>query len=202
MEAWFPNAKGGQTIAETIFGDYNPGRKLLITFPKSLGQIEFNFPYNPGFQSGQSTFDPNGYGKTQVVCALYHFGFGLSYTTFEYSNLSVSPKEQYAQGNIEISVYIKNVGNRKGDKIVQQYIKYKVSSLISYVMQLRGFNRISLEPGETKTVRYNLKPNDLQIFDKNMNWTFEPGEFEVLLVSSSKDIRLKKQFFIIEIIKQ
>ena len=202
LEAWFPNAKGGQAIAETIFGDYNPGGKLPITFPKSLGQIELNFPYKPGSQSGQSTSGPNGYGKTQVVGALYPFGFGLSYTTFEYSNLSVSPKEQYAQGNIEVSVDIKNVGDRKGDEVVQLYIKDKVSSVISYVMQLRGFDRISLEPGETKTVRFKIKPDDLQILDKNMNWTVEPGEFEVLLGSSSKDIRLKKQFLIKEIIKQ
>lgn len=201
LEAWFPNAKGGQAIAETIFGDYNPGGKLPITFPKSLGQIQLNFPYKPGSQSGQSTSGPNGYGKTQVVGALYPFGYGLSYTDFEYSNLSVSPKEQYAQGNIEVSVDIKNVGDYKGDEVVQLYLKDKVSSVISYVMQLRGFDRISLEPGETKTVHFNIKPDDLQILDKNMNWTVEPGDFEVLVGSSSKDIRLKEKFVIKEIIQ-
>ncbi|WP_321290473.1 glycoside hydrolase family 3 N-terminal domain-containing protein [uncultured Sunxiuqinia sp.] len=201
LEAWFPNAKGGQAIAETIFGDYNPGGKLPITFPKSLGQIQLNFPYKPGSQSGQSTSGPNGYGNTQVVGALYPFGYGLSYTDFEYSNLSVSPKEQYAQGNIELSVDIKNVGDREGDEVVQLYVKDKVSSVISYVMQLRGFDRISLEPGETKTVYFSIKPDDLQILDKNMNWTVEPGEFEVLLGSSSKDIRLKEKFVIKEIIQ-
>ncbi len=201
LEAWFPNAKGGQAIAETIFGDYNPGGKLPITFPKSLGQIQLNFPYKPGSQSGQSTSGPNGYGNTQVVGALYPFGYGLSYTNFEYSNLSVSPKEQYAQGNIELSVDIKNVGDREGDEVVQLYVKDKVSSVISYVMQLRGFDRISLEPGETKTVYFSIKPDDLQILDKNMNWTVEPGEFEVLLGSSSKDIRLKEKFVIKEIIQ-
>ncbi len=201
LEAWFPNAKGGQAIAETIFGDYNPGGKLPITFPKSLGQIQLNFPYKPGSQSGQSTSGPNGYGNTQVVGALYPFGYGLSYTNFEYSNLSVSPKEQYAQGNIEVSVDIKNVGECKGDEVVQLYVKDKVSSVISYVMQLRGFDRISLEPGETKTVHFNIKPDDLQILDKNMNWTVEPGDFEVLVGSSSKDIRLKEKFVIKEIVQ-
>ena len=201
LEAWFPNAKGGQAIAETIFGDYNPGGKLPITFPKSLGQIQLNFPYKPGSQSGQSTSGPNGYGNTQVVGALYPFGYGLSYTDFEYSNLSVSPKEQYAQGNIEVSVDIKNVGDREGDEVVQLYVKDKVSSVISYVMQLRGFDRISLEPGETKTVHFNIKPDDLQILDKNMNWTVEPGDFEVLVGSSSKDIRLKEKFVIKEIVQ-
>ena len=201
LEAWFPNAKGGQAIAETIFGDYNPGGKLPITFPKSLGQIQLNFPYKPGSQSGQSTSGPNGYGNTQVVGALYPFGYGLSYTNFEYSNLSVSPKEQYAQGNVEVSVDIKNVGDREGDEVVQLYVKDKVSSVISYVMQLRGFDRISLEPGETKTVHFNIKPDDLQILDKNMNWTVEPGDFEVLVGSSSKDIRLKEKFVIKEIVQ-
>ena len=201
LEAWFPNAKGGQAIAETIFGDYNPGGKLPITFPKSLGQIQLNFPYKPGSQSGQSTSGPNGYGNTQVVGALYPFGYGLSYTDFEYSNLSVSPKEQYAQGNIEVSVDIKNVGDREGDEVVQLYVKDKVSSVISYVMQLRGFDRIALEPGETKTVHFNIKPDDLQILDKNMNWTVEPGDFEVLVGSSSKDIRLKEKFVIKEIVQ-
>ncbi len=201
LEAWFPNAKGGQAIAETIFGDYNPGGKLPITFPKSLGQIQLNFPYKPGSQSGQSTSGPNGYGNTQVVGALYPFGYGLSYTDFEYSNLSVSPKEQYAQGNIKVSVDIKNVGDREGDEVVQLYVKDKVSSVISYVMQLRGFDRISLEPGETKTVHFNIKPDDLQILDKNMNWTVEPGDFEVLVGSSSKDIRLKEKFVIKEIVQ-
>ena len=201
LEAWFPNAKGGQAIAETIFGDYNPGGKLPITFPKSLGQIQLNFPYKPGSQSGQSTSGPNGYGNTQVVGALYPFGYGLSYTDFEYSNLSVSPKEQYAQGNIEVSVDIKNIGDCKGDEVVQLYVKDKVSSVISYVMQLRGFDRISLEPGETKTVHFNIKPDDLQILDKNMNWTVEPGDFEVLVGSSSKDIRLKEKFVIKEIVQ-
>ena len=201
LEVWFPNAKGGQAIAETIFGDYNPGGKLPITFPKSLGQIQLNFPYKPGSQSGQSTSGPNGYGNTQVVGALYPFGYGLSYTDFEYSNLSVSPKEQYAQGNVEVSVDIKNVGDREGDEVVQLYVKDKVSSVISYVMQLRGFDRISLEPGETKTVHFNIKPDDLQILDKNMNWTVEPGDFEVLVGSSSKDIRLKEKFVIKEIVQ-
>ena len=201
LEAWFPNNKGGQAIAETLFGEYNPGGKLPITFPKTLGQIELNFPHKPGSQSGQSTSGPNGYGKTQVVGALYPFGYGLSYTTFEYSNLTVSPKEQYAQGNIEVLVDIKNVGDRKGDEVVQLYIKDKVSSVISYVMQLRGFDRVSLEPGETKTVHFSIKPDDLQILDKDMNWTVEPGKFEVLLGSSSEDIRLKEQFIIKNILQ-
>ena len=194
LEAWFPNAKGGQAIAETLFGDNNPGGKLPITFPKNVGQIEFNFPFKPGSQAGQPRVGPNGYGKTAVVGALYPFGYGLSYTSFEYTNLSVTPKEQFPQGNIEISVEVQNTGKVKGDEVVQLYLKDEVSSVITYESQLRGFQRISLEPGEKKAVHFTLKPEDLQLLDKNMNWTVEPGKFDVLIGSSSQDIRLKEQF--------
>ena len=194
LEAWFPNAKGGQAIAETLFGDNNPGGKLPITFPKSVGQIEFNFPFKPGSQAGQSRVGPNGYGKTAVVGALYPFGYGLSYTTFGYSNLTVTPRRQFAQGNIDVTVDVENTGKLKGDEVVQLYLKDEVSSVITYESQLRGFQRVSLNPGEKKTVRFTLRPEDLRLLDKNMNWTVEPGRFDVLIGSSSTDIRLKEQF--------
>ncbi len=194
LEAWFPNAKGGRAIAETIFGDNNPGGKLPVTFPKSVGQIEFNFPFKPGSQAGQPGTGPNGYGKTAVNGALYPFGYGLSYTTFEYSNLIVTPREQFARGNIGVTVDVQNTGSRKGDEVVQLYVKDEVSSVITYETQLRGFQRVSLEPGEKKSVHFTLKPEDLQLLDRNMNWTVEPGKFDVLIGSSSQDIRLKEQF--------
>lgn len=194
LEAWFPNAKGGRAIAETIFGDYNPGGKLSVTFPKSTGQIELNFPFKPGSHAGQPTKGPNGYGNTSVIGALYPFGYGLSYTTFEYGNLTVSPTNGETQEQIKISVDITNIGDRKGDEVVQLYVKDKVSSVTVYETQLRGFERITLEPGQTKTVHFTLKPEDLQLLDKNMNWTVEPGEFEVLIGASSEDIRQVESF--------
>ncbi|MEI8087898.1 MAG: glycoside hydrolase family 3 C-terminal domain-containing protein, partial [Paludibacter sp.] len=194
LEAWFPNALGGQAIAETIFGDYNPGGKLSVTFPKSLGQIELNFPFKPGSHAGQPSQGPNGYGNTSVNGALYPFGYGLSYTTFKYSNLVVNPTKQKTNGNINVSVDVTNTGNRKGDEVVQLYVKDLVSSVTVYESQLRGFERVSLNPNETKTVHFVLKPSDLELLDKDMKWVVEPGKFEVLIGASSEDIKLKGEF--------
>ncbi|MEO6522486.1 MAG: glycoside hydrolase family 3 N-terminal domain-containing protein [Mucilaginibacter sp.] len=197
IEAWFPNTAGGQAIAESIFGDYNPGGKLSITFPKSTGQIEYNFPFKPSSQAGQPSAGPNGYGKTSVNGPLYPFGYGLSYTTFQYNNLTILTKDIHVKSDIDITVDIKNVGKCKGDDVVQLYIKDKESSVITYESQLRGFERITLKPGETKTVRFTLHPDDLSLLDKNMNWVVEPGEFELRIGSSSEDIKLKKDFIVV-----
>jgi beta-glucosidase len=196
INAGFPGPSGGKAIAEALFGDYNPGGKLTMTYPKSIGQIEFNFPFKPGSQADQPTEGPNGYGKTSVNGALYPFGYGLSYTTFQYSNLVVTPEKQASQGNIEVSVDVTNSGKVKGDEVVQLYIKDVLSSVITYESQLRGFERINLQPGEKKTVKFTIHPSDLELLDKNMNWTVEPGKFEVWIGSSSTDIRLKKPFYI------
>lgn len=196
LEAWFPGPSSGKIIAETLFGEYNPGGKLSITFPKSIGQIETNFPFKPGANAGQPENGNNGYGKTRVVGMLYPFGYGLSYTSFEYSNLTISHQRQNQQGNILVSVDIKNTGKYAGDEIVQLYIKDKVSSVTTYESQLRGFERIPLESGEKKMVQFVIQPDDLAILDKDMNWTVEPGDFQILIGSSSEDIRLKKDFVI------
>jgi beta-glucosidase len=196
INAGFPGPSGGKAIAEALFGDYNPGGKLSMTYPKTIGQIEFNFPFKPGSQADQPTEGPNGYGKTSVNGALYPFGYGLSYTTFQYSDLVVTPEKQAQQGNIEVLVDVTNSGKVKGDDVVQLYMKDVLSSVITYDTQLRGFERITLQPGEKKTVKFTLHPSDLELLDKNMNWTVEPGKFEVLIGSSSVDIHLRKAFYI------
>lgn len=196
LEAWFPGATGGKAIAESIFGDYNPGGKLAVTFPKTTGQLELNFPYKPGSHAGQPGDGPNGYGKTAVNGPLYPFGHGLSYTSFTYSNLSVTPDSLRAQASVTVTVDITNSGKLKGDEVVQLYLKDRISSVTQYETQLRGFERIHLQPGETRKVRFQLNPDDLALLDKNMNWTVEPGEFEVQIGSSSTDIRLKKTFIV------
>jgi beta-glucosidase len=198
IEAWFPGIDGGTAIAETMFGDYNPGGKLPVTFPKTVGQIELNFPFKPGSHAGQPGDGPNGFGKTNVYGPLYPFGFGLSYTSFAYSNLVVSPGKQTAKGNIAVSVDITNTGKYKGDEVVQLYLKDEVSSVTVYESQLRGFERVSLDTGETKTVKFILKPGDLELLDKKMKRVVEPGTFEIWMGSSSEDIRLKKKFTITE----
>ncbi|WEK20044.1 MAG: glycoside hydrolase family 3 N-terminal domain-containing protein [Candidatus Pedobacter colombiensis] len=198
LQAGFPGPSAGKVVAETLFGENNPGGKLTMTYPKSIGQIELNFPFKPGSQAGQGkNDDPNGNGKTRVLGALYPFGYGLSYTTFEFNNLQLSQNEIHHQADIQISVDVKNTGARKGDEVVQLYLKDVVSSVTTYESVLRGFERVSLAPGETKTVKFVLHPDDLALLDKNMNWTVEPGKFRVMIGNSSEDIRLKKEFTVI-----
>jgi beta-glucosidase len=192
LEAWFPGPESGRVIAETLFGDNNPGGKLSITFPKTVGQIEFNFPFKPASQAGQG--GKNSWGNTSVNGALYPFGYGLTYTTFDYSNLQVSPEKEKRQGDIKVTVDITNTGKLKGDNVVELYLKQELSDVTVYDYDLRGFERISLEPGEKKTVEFTLHPDDLAILDKNMNWTVEPGKFQVMIGASSEDIKLKKEF--------
>lgn len=193
LEAGFPGPSGGRAISEVLFGDYNPGGKLSITWPKTVGQIEYNFPFKPGSQASQSiTPDPNGSGKTRVNGPLYPFGFGLSYTTFEYSNLVVNPETQSANGDIGVSFDIKNTGKVKGDAVTQLYIKDLVSSVTTYDSELRGFERVTLQPGEKKNIQFTLHPEALALLDKNMKWTVEPGQFKVMIGNSSVDIKLSK----------
>lgn len=196
LEAWFPGQLGGEAIAKTLFGDYNPGGRLPVTFPKSTGQIELNFPFKPGSQDGQYFSGPNGSGNTRVNGPLYPFGHGLSYTTFSYSNLAIHQETSHSQSPVTITADITNTGHRAGDEVVQLYVRDKVSSVITYESVLRGFERISLQPGETRTVTFTLLPEDLQILDRHMLWTVEPGEFEVRIGASSTDIRLKDTFLI------
>lgn len=186
LETWFPGGHGGTAIADVLFGDYNPNGKLTSTFPKSVGQIPFNFPSKPNAQwEGE---------KSRVNGALYYFGHGLSYTTFQYSNLKITPEKQNASGNVTVSFDVKNTGAREGVEIAQLYTRDVVSSVITYEKNLRGFERVNLKPNETKTVTFSLKPEDLEMLDINMHWIVESGMFKVMVGSSSEDIRLNGEF--------
>lgn len=185
LHAWFPGEFCGQAVAEALFGDYNPGGRLAVTFPKSVGQIPFAFPFKPGSDESSST---------SVYGVLYPFGHGLSYTTFSYGDLKISPLRQGVQGDINISCKIKNTGKIKGDEVVQLYLQDEVSSVTTYTKVLRGFERISLEAGEEQMVHFRLRPQDLGLWDKNMNFRVEPGKFKVMIGSSSTDIRLHGRF--------
>ena len=160
--------------------------------PKTVGQIELNFPFKPGSHGGQPAYGPNGTGNTRVLGELYPFGYGLSYTTFEYSHLEVTPLRQSTQGIYTVTCRITNTGSCAGDEVVQLYVRDKVGSVIPYDSVLRGFERISLQPGETKQVTFRITPEDLQLLDSHMQWTVEPGEFEFLVGASSQDIRLRQ----------
>ena len=199
LEAWFPNNLGGRAVAEALFGAYNPGGHLSITFPKSIGQIPYCFPFKKGSHGAQPAKGPNGGGKTRVLGALYPFGYGLSYTTFDYADLQIrelpgaatDPLTGASGPQFEVSCTVTNTGSRAGDEVVQLYIRDCLSSVVAYDSVLRGFERISLEPGQSRTVRFTLGPSAMQLLDKEMKWVVEPGDFEVRVGSSSEDIRLR-----------
>lgn len=187
LEAWWPGFRGTRAVARTLFGEYNPGGKLTVTFPKTVGQVELSFPFKPGSHGGQPQWSVNGGGVTRNVGVLYPFGHGLSYTTFGYGDLSVAPD---GEGWL-VRCRVTNTGSRAGDEVPQLYVRDLVSSVTTYDSVLRGFERIHLEPGESRAVEFRLRPDDLELLDKKMEWVLEPGDFEIMVGSSSEDIRLK-----------
>ncbi len=191
IEAWFPGAKAGEAVAKAIFGDYNPGGKLPITFPKTVGQVPLNFPYMPASQS----YTPDDRkARARVTGPLYPFGYGLSYTEFKFSDLQIVPAKQNTGGNVMVSVTVQNTGKRKGDEVVQLYIHEQITPVIVPVSELRGFKRITLEPGQSEKVQFELTPHDFQILNKQMEWEVVPGKIDVMIGSSSVDIKLKGEF--------
>jgi beta-glucosidase len=189
LETWHPAYTGGRIIARTLFGEYNPGGKLPVTFPKSVGQIEYNFPFKPGSHGLQGRSGPNGSGHSRVTGALYPFGYGLSYTTFAYSDLQVIPR---GEGRYTVRCRIANTGSREGDEVVQLYIQDKYSSVIAYDSVLRGFERVTIPAGESREATFELSPEDFQLLNGGMQWVVEPGEFEIRIGASSEDIRLRE----------
>jgi beta-glucosidase len=186
VEAWMCGEQGGNAVADVLFGDYNPGGKLPVSIPRTIGQFPFYYNHS-ATKEGAKYID-------MPATPLYEFGFGLSYTTFELSNLSILPKEINNEGEVEITLEVKNTGKVKGDEVVQLYINDIVSTTSKPVKELKGYERVSLEPGEKKTVKLKLLPEDLSLFDRDMNFVVEPGTFEVMVGSSSNDIKLKGEF--------
>lgn len=185
LHAWFPGEFMGDAIAKVLFGDYNPGGKLAVTFPRSVGQVPFAFPFKPGSDTK---------GSVRVSGALYPFGYGLSYTTFAYSDLNIENPVIGTQGSVRLSCKVKNTGDVAGDEIVQLYLRDEVSSVTTYVKVLRGFERIHLLPGEEKQIEFILTPQDLGLWNKDNHFVVEPGRFTVMVGASSEDIRLKGEF--------
>ena len=189
LEAWYPGSKGGIAIADVLFGDYNPGGKLTVTFPKTVGQIPFNFPAKPASQvDGGKNPGPDG-NMSRVNGALYPFGYGLSYTTFEYSDIQISPKVITPNETATVTLKVTNTGDMAGDEVVQLYTRDVLSSVTTYEKNLAGFERVHLQPGETKEVRFIIDRKHLELLDADMKWVVEPGEFVVMAGSSSEDIR-------------
>jgi beta-glucosidase len=179
LDAWYPGEEGPTAIAETLFGDNNPGGKLPMTFPKTVGQCPLYYNYEP---SGR------GYGYVDNPGdPLFPFGHGLSYTTFAYSNLVIAPGS--SKGSFVASVDVKNSGSVAGDEVVQLYLHQQVSSMLVPFKSLKGFKRISLAPGETKMVAFPIGFKELSMYNRAMKRVVEPGKFDVMIGSSSADIR-------------
>ena len=192
--AWHGGEKVGQAITETLFGDYNPGGKLPLTFPKGSGQIPLAIPHRNGAWGGQSKgHDPNGWGTSRVQGPLFHLGHGLSYTTFDYGALTITPENPTADDEITLTCDVTNTGKRDGDNVVQLYIKDEVGSVAPFSKMLRGFERVPLKAGETKTVTFKINPKrDLKMLDLNNNWIVEAGTFTASIAESSSDEAVKQ----------
>jgi len=193
--AWHGGEKVGQAIAETLFGANNPAGKLPITFPKSVGQIPLATPSRNGAHGGQSKgHDPNGWGTSRVRGPLYPLGHGLSYTKFDYKNLKITPAAPTAEDKITITCDVTNAGDRDSDNVVQLYIRDVVGTITPFTKMLRGFERVAIAAGETKTVTFELNPLlDLKTMGPEHTWIVEPGVFEVMIAESSSDEAVKQQ---------
>ena len=184
LQAWYPGQEGGTAIAEVLFGECCPGGKLPFTWPRHVGQLPLYYNYKP---SGR------GYDYVDMPgTPLFPFGHGLSYTEFRYDDLRIEVDE--ARGLVRVSVDVENVGSVEGDEVVQLYLRDVVSSVARPLKELRGFKRVTLKPGERTTVTFELTPDDLAFFDAEMRRVVEPGDFEVMVGSSSEDIRLRGTF--------
>lgn len=183
LEGFYLGEETGTAAADVLFGDYNPGGKLPVSFPRSVGQLPIYYNYKPTARRGYlfSTTEP-----------LYHFGHGLSYTTFAYSDLKLEKSKIKANEATIVTVDVKNTGNRKGDEVAQMYIRDEVSSVTRPVKELKGFQRITLNPGETKTVTFELTTANLQFYDREMKRVVEPGMFTIMVGGNSKDLMSQK----------
>ncbi|WP_233530566.1 beta-xylosidase [Gelidibacter salicanalis] len=186
LETWYLGMNSGEAIAETLFGDNNPGGKLTVSFPRSVGQIPVTYLERPDFVgSGKGQY------KFSDKSPLFPFGFGLSYTRFEYSNLKLLNASIAIDGKTIVSVDIKNTGAVVGDEVVQMYVRDDFASVGRYNKMLKGFDRITLKPGETKTVSFELNSDNLSLYDKDMQKVVEPGDFTISVGSSSLEKDLK-----------
>jgi beta-glucosidase len=187
LETWYLGMRSGEAIADALFGDVNPGGKLTVSFPRSVGQIPVTYLERPDFiGSGKGLY------RFSDKTPLFSFGFGLSYTTFEYGTPVLSENKIEADGKSIFSVDIKNTGNRVGDEVVQMYVRDNYASVGRYNMMLKGFKRITLNPGETKTVSFELNSDNLSLLDKDLKKVVEPGDFTIYVGSSSREQDLKK----------
>ncbi|MND67834.1 Periplasmic beta-glucosidase precursor [compost metagenome] len=183
IDAWYPGEEGGNALADVLFGDYNPAGRLPITFPIAEGQLPLVYNHKP---TGRTDDYVNLTGQP-----LFPFGFGLSYTKFEYTNLKFDKKQIAKNESTVVHCTVKNTGTRAGEEVVQLYVRDLLASVARPMKELKGFQRISLKPGEEKEVVFPITPDLLKMLNEQMKWVVEPGEFRIMIGASSKDIRLR-----------
>jgi beta-glucosidase len=182
LEAWIPGEKGGEAVADILFGDYNPDGKLAITIPRHVGQLPVYYNYKSSKAAGHYVDMP--------ATPLYDFGYGLSYTDFAYENLVITPAVTGIAGNVTVNATIRNIGKTPGAEVVQLYLRDKITSVVTADKQLKAFTKVFLNPGEEKTVSFTLTEKEFSLLDASMHWKAEPGEFDVMIGSSSSNILL------------
>ncbi len=193
LYAWFPGAQGGNAVADVLFGDYNPSGKLPMTFPRSVGQIPISYQQ---YRTGRPVVNAaNVTYRSAYIDApntpRYAFGHGLSYTTFAYGDLAVARPVMGQGDKVEVSFTLANTGRRAGEEVAQLYIRDRVSSVVRPLMELKGFRKLKLAPGERRTVRFVVDRDTLAFHDSKLRWVAEPGEFDLMIGAASDDIRLR-----------
>ena len=179
LEGWYLGQEGGNAVADVLFGHYNPGGKLPLSVPRSVGQLPIFYNHKPTARRGYIDAEKE---------PLYPFGWGLSYTIFKYDNLSLSPDKIEPLTKTKVTVDVTNTGDLKGDEVVQLYIRDEVSSITRPVKELKGFKRVSIDPGETKTVEFTLGPEELSFLNRDMQRVVEPGTFKIMAGGNSVDL--------------
>lgn len=196
LEAWYPGEKGGTAIANILFGKVNPSGRLAVSIPQSTGHIPVFYNMvnsNKGFYHNPGSVGKPGQDYVfSSTAPLFPFGFGLSYTKFDYSNLKVSATQFAANQKVQVSVDVKNTGAVAGKEVVQMYLANKVNSVSTPIMALKGFDKIALQPGETKTVKFIVDKDDIAIWNAQMKHVTEPGPFDIMIARSAEDVVLKK----------
>ncbi|PUZ19985.1 beta-glucosidase BglX [Chitinophaga costaii] len=197
LETWFLGTEAGHAIADVLFGAYNPSGKLTMSFPRVVGQIPVYYNHK---NTGRPFNDANKYSSKYLDVAndpLYPFGYGLSYTKFDYSNLKVDAAQLVPGKSLNVSVTVTNSGNFDGEEVVQLYLRDLVGSVTRPVKELKGFRKLLLHKGESQTLHFTITPEDLKFYDKDMHWTSEPGDFTVFVGGNSRDV-LSADFTLLE----
>jgi beta-glucosidase len=200
LYTWWLGSEAGNAIADVLFGDYNPSAKLPISFPVSVGQIPIYYSH---FNTGRPANSDANHNYTSSyndmsVFPKYAFGYGLSYTSFQYTDLHLSKNIMKADGTIEADVTITNTGKYAGEEIVQLYLRDKVGSIARPIKELKDFRKINLNPGESKKIKFIINKEKLSFYNQQLIWDAEPGVFDLMIGASAEDIRLKDGFELVK----